>query len=128
MTLLVPSCNIHVQSVQHGLDFSTQNAFTYVDGHLLREKMGTLVATLCYSPRVVTQMMKDNICIRKKSYNVLGDTGLYIHSAAMGELVDIMATVFVVQFSYYVKEYNLLANLVSVVEEQCFIEAPVGQR
>ena len=33
--------------------------------------------------------MKDNIKlfrpIRKKSYNALGDTGLYIHSAAMGE-------------------------------------------
>ena len=65
--------------------------------------------------------MKDNIklFIRNKSYNELGDTDLYIHSAAMEELVDIMATVFVVQFLYYVKDYNLLANLVSVVEEQC---------
>ena len=26
---------------------------------------------------------------------------------------------FIVQFPYYVKGYNLLANLVSVVEEQC---------
>ncbi len=63
--------------------------------------------------------MKDNVFIRKKSYNELGDTGLYIHAAAMGELVDIMTTMFVIQFPYYVKEYNLLANLVSVVEEQC---------
>ncbi len=39
--------------------------------------------------------MKDNIklFIRKKSYKELGDTGLYIHAAAMGALV---ATVFVV--------------------------------
>ena len=64
--------------------------------------------------------MKDNIklFIRKKSYKELGDTDLYIHSTAMWELVDILATVFVV-VSYYVKGYNLLANLMSVVEEQC---------
>ena len=65
--------------------------------------------------------MKDNVKLffRNKSYNELGDTGLYIHSSAMEELVDIMTTVFVVQFLYYVKDYNLLANLVLVVEEQC---------
>ena len=39
----------------------------------------------------------------------------------MCELVDIMTNVFVVHFPYYVKGYNLLANLVSVVEEQCLV-------
>ena len=66
--------------------------------------------------------MKDNIqlFIRKKSYKELGDTGLYIHSAAMGALVDIMATVLVVVSILCERVFNLLANLVSVVEEQCF--------
>ena len=45
--------------------------------------------------------------------------GLYVPSVAMCELVDIMMNVFVVHFPYYVKGYNLLANLVSVVKEQC---------
>ena len=49
MTLHVPSRNIPAESVQQGLDFSTQNASTYVDGYLLRKKMGTADCTSCHS-------------------------------------------------------------------------------
>ena len=51
--------------------------------------------------------------IRNKSYNELSDTGVYIPSEAIGELVDMMTNMFVVQFPYYVKGYDILANLVS---------------
>ena len=123
VTSHVPSVpTIPVESIQQGLDLSTQNASTYVAGYLLRKKMDTSACNICHSLLFAKSGETDDdryMFIRNKSYNELGDTGLNVPSVAMCELVDIMTNVFVVHFPYYVKGYGLLTNLVSVVKEQC---------
>ena len=108
-----PSCNIPAESIQQGLDLSTQNA-SILRCWIFTEKENGYTRLQHLPLGVIPTSGETNdetyMFIRKKSCNELGDTGLY-GPAAMGQLVDMMTNVFVVQFPHYVKGYNLLANV-----------------
>ena len=80
VTPRVPYCASAGESVQPGQDLSTQNASTYVAGYLLRKKMSTSDCDICHTLLFAKTGEADYdryMFIRNKSYNELGETGLY---------------------------------------------------